>query len=351
MKIAIVFGGAGFIGKHLCASLLEDGHKVICVDNFSSSDENSIPETVFYNKNFVLSKYDVTKPSVLGETTKLLYRLLGKNGIHTLEYIHIYNLACPASPVQYKKDEERTLFASIDGMRHALNLAENLSILFPAEKDYVVRVLFTSTSEVYGDPDISPQHEGYEGKVSLYSDRACYDEGKRAAETLSWIKARKWKVGPGSHSKPLVHVARLFNTYGPMMDSDDGRVVSNFIVQALAGKLLTVYGDGSQTRSLCYVSDTVAGIRTLMDSNEQHFTAFNIGNPDERQIIEIADEVYGAVTHAEMPKMRVQFMPLPEADPKQRCPDISRMRALGWEPKVYLSDGIEVTVKYFKRVL
>jgi UDP-glucuronate decarboxylase len=303
----LVTGGAGFIGSHLCERLLGDGHEVICLDNFYTGRKINI-EHLLDDKYFELVRYDVTEPILL-------------------EVDQIYNLACPASPVHYQYNPVKTVKTNVMGTINMLGLAKRVR----------ARVLQASTSEVYGDPLVHPQREEYFGNVNTIGLRSCYDEGKRVAETLMMDYHRQNNVD--------TRIVRIFNTYGTRMLENDGRVVSNFIVQALRGEELTIYGDGSQTRSFCYVSDLVDGLVRLMNAEgEDAHMPVNIGNPGEFTMKELADEV-GKATGKEI---RVRYMPLPEDDPKQRQPDITRAKKLlNWQPTVPLSVGLKKTVDYF----
>ena len=309
-KRTLVTGGSGFIGSHLCARLLADGHDVLAADNFYSSDRHNVHE-LLKNPNFELVRHDVTFP---------LY----------VEVDEIYHLACPASPVYYQRDPVQTTKTCVHGSINMLGLAKRLG----------ARILLTSTSEVYGDPAVHPQAESYWGNVNPIGIRSCYDEGKRAAETLFFDYHRQ-------HALPI-KVARIFNTYGPKMQADDGRVVSNFIVQALRGEPLTVFGDGSQTRSFCYIDDMVDGLIKLMNSPPEVTGPVNLGNPGEFTMLELAKQV-AALTESDCP---IQHLPLPADDPTRRKPDISRARdLLGWQPTVPLNEGLARTVEYFRGVL
>lgn len=309
-KRTLVTGGSGFIGSHLCQRLLDMGHDVLAADNFYSSDRHNVHE-LLPNPRFELMRHDVTFP---------LY----------VEVDEIYHLACPASPVYYQRDPVQTTKTCVHGSINMLGLAKRLD----------ARILLTSTSEVYGDPAVHPQSESYWGNVNPIGIRSCYDEGKRAAETLFFDYHRQ-------HGLPI-KVARIFNTYGPRMQPDDGRVVSNFIVQALKGEPLTVFGDGSQTRSFCYIDDMVDGLISLMNSPREVTGPVNLGNPGEFTMIELAKQVI-ALTDSDS---ELQHLPLPADDPVRRRPDISRAReVLGWEPAVPLSEGLARTVDYFRGVL
>jgi len=309
-KRTLVTGGSGFIGSHLCQRLLDMGHDVLAADNFYSSDRHNVHELV-RNPRFELMRHDVTFP---------LY----------VEVDEIYHLACPASPVYYQRDPVQTTKTCVHGSINMLGLAKRLG----------ARILLTSTSEVYGDPAVHPQSESYWGNVNPIGIRSCYDEGKRAAETLFFDYHRQ-------HGLPI-KVARIFNTYGPRMQPDDGRVVSNFIVQALKGEPLTVFGDGSQTRSFCYIDDMVDGLISLMNSPREVTGPVNLGNPGEFTMIELAKQVI-ALTDSDC---ELQHLPLPADDPVRRRPDISRAReVLGWEPAVPLSEGLARTVDYFRGVV
>jgi UDP-glucuronate decarboxylase len=309
-KRTLVTGGSGFIGSHLCQRLLDMGHDVLAADNFYSSDRHNVHE-LLPNPRFELMRHDVTFP---------LY----------VEVDEIYHLACPASPVYYQRDPVQTTKTCVHGSINMLGLAKRLG----------ARILLTSTSEVYGDPAVHPQSESYWGNVNPIGIRSCYDEGKRAAETLFFDYHRQ-------HGLPI-KVARIFNTYGPRMQPDDGRVVSNFIVQALKGEPLTVFGDGSQTRSFCYIDDMVDGLISLMNSPREVTGPVNLGNPGEFTMIELAKQVI-ALTDSDC---ELQHLPLPADDPVRRRPDISRAReVLGWEPAVPLSEGLARTVDYFRGVL
>jgi UDP-glucuronate decarboxylase len=309
-KRTLVTGGSGFIGSHLCKRLLDMGHDVLAADNFYSSDRHNVHE-LLENPRFELIRHDVTFP---------LY----------VEVDEIYHLACPASPVYYQRDPVQTTKTCVHGSINMLGLAKRLG----------ARILLTSTSEVYGDPAVHPQSESYWGNVNPIGIRSCYDEGKRAAETLFFDYHRQ-------HGLPI-KVARIFNTYGPKMQPDDGRVVSNFIVQALKGEPLTVFGDGSQTRSFCYIDDMVGGLISLMNSPREVTGPINLGNPGEFTMIELAKQVM-ALTDSDC---ELQHLPLPADDPVRRKPDISRaQQVLGWEPAVPLSEGLARTVDYFRDVL
>ena len=309
----LVTGGAGFLGSHLCERLLADGHDVLCVDNFYTSTRRNIVHLLDH-PNFELLRHDVTFP---------LY----------VEVDRIYNLACPASPIHYQRDPVQTTKTSVHGAINMLGLAKRTG----------ARILQASTSEVYGDPEIHPQTEDYWGNVNPVGVRSCYDEGKRCAETLFFDYRRQ-------HGLPI-KVARIFNTYGPRMLPDDGRVVSNFIVQALEGRDITIYGDGSQTRSFCYVDDLVEGLIRLMESDAEVTGPINLGNPGEFTIKQLAEKVVALVGGASAPVSRLIHEPLPSDDPTQRQPDITKARGiLGWEPKVSLEDGLPKTVEYFRNL-
>jgi UDP-glucuronate decarboxylase len=305
MKV-LVTGGAGFLGSHLCEKLIESGHEVLCVDNlFTGSKENI--KHLLTNPNFEFMRHDVTFP---------LY----------VEVDQIYNLACPASPKHYQSDPAQTTKTSVIGAINMLGLAKRTG----------ARILQASTSEVYGDPEVHPQPEEYWGKVNPIGIRSCYDEGKRCAETLFFDYHRQYGVE--------IKVMRIFNTYGPRMDRNDGRVVSNFIVQALKGNEITIYGDGSQTRSFCYVDDLIGGMISLMNSPKGVIGPINIGNPNEFSISELASEVI-SLTNS---KSKVVALPLPEDDPRQRQPDTTKAKSiLGWAPSVQLEEGLKKTIEYF----
>ncbi|MEM9357611.1 MAG: UDP-glucuronic acid decarboxylase family protein [Pseudomonadota bacterium] len=308
-KRVLVTGGAGFVGSHLCGHLLKQGHEVLCVDNFFTGNRHNIGPYL-NDTEFELLRHDVTFP---------LY----------VEVDEIYNLACPASPIHYQHDPVQTTKTSVLGAINMLGLAKRLKC----------RVLQASTSEVYGDPEVHPQTEDYRGLVSISGPRACYDEGKRCAETLFYDYQRQHKLD--------VRVARIFNTYGPNMHPEDGRVVSNFIIQALKDEPITVFGDGSQTRSFCYVDDLIDGLSRLMNA-ENIEGAVNLGNPAELTIGGLATTIVDLVGS----KSEIEFRPLPIDDPRQRCPDISRAKhELGWEPKVELLDGLRRTIEYFDKLL
>ena len=307
MKKVLVTGGAGFLGSHLCERLLERGNDVICVDNFFTGNKSNVKH-LLSNPMFELMRHDVTFP---------LY----------LEVDEIYNLACPASPVHYQFDPIQTTKTSVFGAMNMLGLAKRTK----------AKILQASTSEVYGDPEVHPQPEGYWGKVNPIGIRSCYDEGKRCAETLFFDYHRQHQVE--------IKVARIFNTYGPRMHPEDGRVVSNFIVQALRGEDITIYGDGSQTRSFCYVDDLVEGFLRLMDTKECVTGPINLGNPFEFTMKELAEKVI-ALTNSES---SLVYHDLPQDDPKQRQPDIElASRELNWTPEVQLEEGLARTIEYFK---
>ena len=309
-KRVLVSGGAGFLGSHLCERLLADRHEVLCVDNFFTGSKENIAHLAG-NPRFELMRHDITFP---------LY----------VEVDQIYNLACPASPVHYQFDPVQTTKTSVHGAINMLGLAKRTK----------ARILQASTSEVYGDPEIHPQTEEYRGAVNPIGVRACYDEGKRCAETLFFDYQRQYGLD--------IRVARIFNTYGQRMHPNDGRVVSNFIVQALTGRALTVYGDGSQTRSFCYVDDLVEGLVRMMNTEGDVYRPVNLGNPHEVSIIELA----GRIIELTGSRVDVEYRELPADDPTQRCPDITRARALfDWEPRVSLGSGLERTIAYFRKVI
>jgi len=309
-KRILVTGGAGFVGSHLCDALLAAGHEVLCADNFFTGNKANI-EKLLDHPYFELIRHDVTFP---------LY----------VEVDEIYNLACPASPIHYQHDPVQTLKTSVHGAINMLGLAKRLK----------ARILQASTSEVYGDPNVHPQPEEYWGNVNPIGPRSCYDEGKRCAETLFFDYHRQFRLP--------IKVARIFNTYGPRMHPNDGRVVSNFIVQALRGDPITIYGDGKQTRSFCFVSDLVEGLRRLMDSPEDVTGPINLGNPGEFTMIELAEAVIRMTGSAST----MVFRPAPVDDPRQRQPDITKARGkLGWEPTIPLEQGLVQTIAYFDRLL
>ena len=309
-KRILVTGGAGFVGSHLCDRLVSAGNDVVCVDNFYTGDKRNIAH-LLTESNFELIRHDVTFP---------LY----------LEVDQIYNLACPASPVHYQHDPVQTTKTSVHGAINMLGLAKRTG----------ARILQASTSEVYGDPEIHPQPEHYWGKVNPVGVRSCYDEGKRCAETLFFDYWRQHRLE--------IKVARIFNTYGPRMHPDDGRVVSNFIVQALRREPLTIYGDGSQTRSFCYVDDLVDGLIRLMESRTDFTGPVNLGNPGEFSMLELATQVIQQTGSNSAP----EFKPMPQDDPQQRRPDIELARnELSWEPAIHLADGLKRTIDYFRRIL
>ena len=309
-KRVLVTGGAGFLGSYLCEALLAQGDDVLCVDNYFTGRRDNIAH-LMEHPNFEMLRHDVTFP---------LY----------VEVNEIYNLACPASPVHYQFDPVQTTKTSVIGAINMLGLAKRVK----------ARILQASTSEVYGDPTVSPQAEEYRGNVNPLGPRACYDEGKRCAETLFFDYHRQHNLS--------VKVVRIFNTYGPRMHPNDGRVVSNFIVQALQGHDITLYGEGSQTRSFCYVSDLIDGFVRMMASAPETAGPINIGNPHEISVRELAERILDLTGS----RSRIVHRPLPQDDPLQRCPDISRAReTLGWEPRVALEDGLRRTIPYFERLL
>ncbi|MDQ3002860.1 MAG: SDR family oxidoreductase [Fibrobacterota bacterium] len=309
MKRIMVTGGAGFLGSHLCERLVEQGNDVVCLDNYFTGAKRNV-EHLRARGNFELIRHDVTMPIFL-------------------EVDQIYNLACPASPIHYQYNPVKTIKTSVMGAINMLGLAKRVK----------ARILQASTSEVYGDPEIHPQKEDYWGHVNPIGFRSCYDEGKRVAETLFFDYKRQNKVD--------IRVMRIFNTYGPKMHPHDGRVVSNFIVQALQGKDITIYGDGSQTRSFCYVSDLIDGMVRLME-HPTMVGPVNVGNPNEFTIKELAEQVIAQTGS----KSKIIAKPLPSDDPKQRQPDITlAKKELGWTPKVELKEGLEKTIAYFDSLL
>jgi UDP-glucuronate decarboxylase len=310
MKKILVTGGAGFLGSHLCERLLKARCDVLCVDNFFTGSKENIAH-LLRSPYFELTRHDITFP---------LY----------VEVDQIYNLACPASPIHYQFDPVQTTKVSVHGTINMLGLAKRVK----------ARILQASTSEVYGDPEVHPQKEGYWGRVNPIGIRSCYDEGKRCAETLFFDYHRQHKLD--------IKVARIFNTYGPRMHPNDGRVVSNFVVQALRGEPITVHGKGDQTRSFCYVDDMVDGLVRLMGAERGFTGPVNLGNPEEFTILELAERVIRLTKS----RSRVKFKPLPQDDPKQRQPDIDLARKkLKWGPKVRLEDGLKETIRYFRAVL
>jgi UDP-glucuronate decarboxylase len=309
-KRILVTGGAGFLGGHLCERLLADGHDVLCLDNFFTGTKKNVAH-LLSNPYFELMRHDVTFP---------LY----------VEVDEIYNLACPASPIHYQFDPVQTTKTSVHGAINMLGLAKRVK----------AKIFQASTSEVYGDPAVHPQPEHYWGHVNPIGPRSCYDEGKRCAETLFFDYRRQHEL--------RIKVARIFNTYGPRMHPNDGRVVSNFIVQALRNEPITLYGDGTQTRSFCYVDDLIEGFVRLMDSSDDLTGPMNLGNPGEFTMIELAE----AVRELTGSRSELVHEPLPQDDPRQRQPDIEfARRELGWEPKVSLREGLKPTIAYFDRLL
>ena len=310
MKKILITGGAGFLGSHLCDKLIAKGHDILCVDNYFTGSKSNI-QHLLGNSRFELIRHDVTFP---------LY----------VEVDEIYNLACPASPIHYHWDPVQTTKTSVHGAINMLGLAKRVK----------AKILQASTSEVYGDPEVHPQPESYWGKVNPVGIRSCYDEGKSAAETLFFDYWRQHAL--------QIKVVRIFNTYGPRMHPNDGRVVSNFIVQALKGQEITIYGDGSQTRSFCYVTDLLELMVRAMDTGEDFTGPVNIGNPGEFSVLELAELVI-KITGS---KSKIIFQPLPPDDPKQRKPDITlAKRELGWEPIIDLEQGLEETINYFRNVI
>ena len=309
-KKILVTGGAGFLGSHLCDKLIAQGHDVLCVDNFFTGTKANVAHLMSH-PNFELMRHDVTFP---------LY----------VEVDEIYNLACPASPIHYQRDPVQTTKTSVHGAINMLGLAKRVK----------AKILQASTSEVYGDPEVHPQPESYWGRVNPVGVRSCYDEGKRCAETLFFDYWRQHELE--------IKVVRIFNTYGPRMHPNDGRVVSNFIVQALKGDDITIYGDGSQTRSFCYVDDLLEAMVRAMNTGSEFTGPVNIGNPTEFTMLELAELVLNLTKS----KSRIVNQPLPQDDPKQRKPDIRLAKeALGWEPKVNLDDGLWETISYFKKLI
>ncbi|CAN5343448.1 SDR family oxidoreductase [soil metagenome] len=309
-KQILVTGGAGFLGSHLCERLLGSGHEVICLDNFYTGKKSNIAPFLKHPR-FELLRHDITFP---------LY----------IEVDQIYNLACPASPIHYQFDPVQTTKTSVHGAINVLGIAKRVG----------ARVLQASTSEVYGDPEVHPQPEEYRGRVNMIGIRSCYDEGKRCAETLFFDYRRQYNL--------RIKVARIFNTYGPLMHANDGRVVSAMVVQALKNKPLTIFGDGTQTRSFCFVSDLIEGLVRLMGTPDDFTGPMNLGNPEEFTINELAQRII-ELTGSRSP---LTYKPLPEDDPKQRCPDIGlARREIGWEPQVRLAEGLKRTIDYFERVL
>jgi UDP-glucuronate decarboxylase len=309
-KRILVTGGAGFLGSHLCDRLIREGHDVLCLDNFFTGTKRNILH-LMQNPNFELIRHDLAFPVFL-------------------EVDEIYNLACPASPVHYQHNPVKTVKTNVLGSIHMLGLAKRVH----------AKILQASTSEVYGDPVVHPQPESYWGNVNTIGIRSCYDEGKRCAETLFFDYHRQNNVN--------IRVVRIFNTYGPRMHPNDGRVVSNFIVQALNNQDITVYGDGSQTRSFCYMDDLIDGMVRMMNGRDEFVGPVNLGNPTEFTILELAEKIIDATDS----KSRIVFRPLPEDDPLQRQPDISLAKEkLQWEPGTALDEGLQTTIAYFKTAL
>jgi UDP-glucuronate decarboxylase len=310
MKRILVTGGAGFIGSHLCERLLAQGHEVLCVDNFYTGTRRNVAR-LMDDQNFELMRHDVTFPLFV-------------------EVDEIYNLACPASPIHYQYDPVQTTKTSVHGAINMLGLAKRRR----------AKIFQASTSEVYGDPTVHPQVEEYWGNVNPIGFRSCYDEGKRCAETLFFDYHRQHKL--------RIKVARIFNTYGPRMHPNDGRVVSNFVVQALKGQPITLYGDGQQTRSFCYVDDLVDGFLRLMDTGDEVPGPINLGNPGEFTIKQLAETVIELTAS----RSKIEYRPLPQDDPRQRQPDISKAKALlGWQPTIQLEEGVRRTIAYFDDLL
>jgi len=308
MKRILITGGAGFIGSHLCERLLNEGNEVICLDNYFTGSKQNVKH-LLDNHNFELVRHDITSP-------------------YFVEVDEIYNLACPASPIHYQYNPIKTVKTSVMGAINVLGLAKRIK----------AKVLQASTSEVYGDPEVHPQPEVYWGNVNPIGIRSCYDEGKRCAETLFMDYHRQNGV--------KIKIVRIFNTYGPRMHPDDGRVVSNFIVQALQGKDITIYGDGKQTRSFQYVDDLVEAMIRTMNTGDDFIGPVNTGNPGEFTMLELAEKVIELTGTTS----KITFLPLPSDDPKQRRPDISLAKEkLGWEPKVALDEGLQKTIEYFKQ--
>ncbi|MDE0973502.1 MAG: SDR family oxidoreductase [Candidatus Nanopelagicales bacterium] len=309
-KRVLVTGGAGFIGSHLCERLLNRGDQVLCVDNFYSSTRENVAH-LLPHPNFELMRHDITFPLFV-------------------EVDQIYHLACPASPIHYQRDPVQTTKTAVHGSINMLGLAKRTK----------ARVLLTSTSEVYGDPAVHPQNEDYWGNVNPIGPRACYDEGKRAAETLFFDYWRQHKLE--------IKVVRLFNTYGPRMHPQDGRVVSNFVMSALTGSPITIYGDGSQTRSFCYVEDLIDGLIAMMESDVEITGPINLGNPSEFTVKELAEKIIEKIPTT----CTMDFLPLPQDDPVRRQPDITRAKTqLGWEPTIALDQGLDRTIDYFRGVI
>lgn len=309
-KRILVTGGAGFLGSHLSERLVEQGHDVLCVDNFFTGRKRNV-EHLLDKHNFELMRHDVTFP---------LY----------VEVDRIYNLACPASPIHYQRDPVQTTKTSVHGAINMLGLAKRVK----------ARILQASTSEVYGDPEVHPQTEDYWGRVNTVGIRACYDEGKRCAETLFFDYWRQHQLE--------IKVMRIFNTYGPRMHPNDGRVVSNFIMQALKNEPISIYGDGSQSRSFCYVDDLIEGMIRLMNSPSDIIGPMNIGNPGEFTMLELAEKVITLTQSSS----KIEFFPLPQDDPRQRQPNIDLAKEkLDWEPKVCLEDGLKETISYFRKLV
>ena len=308
-KRVLVTGGAGFIGSFLCESLIKKGYYVICCDNFYTGNKENL-KNIYNHKNFELLRHDVTFP---------LY----------VEVDEIFNFACPASPIHYQNDPVQTVKTCVHGAINMLGLAKRTN----------ARIMQASTSEIYGDPEVHPQNESYKGAVSIEGPRACYDEGKRCAETIFWDYQRQHQID--------VKVIRIFNTFGPRMQPNDGRVVSNFILQALANKDITVYGKGNQTRSFCYIDDLISGILTMMEV-ENFSGPINLGNPSEISILDLASEIIDLTGS----NSKIMYKDLPVDDPQMRCPDISLAnKKLGWSPKFDRKTGLKKTIKYFELLL
>ena len=309
-KRILVTGGAGFLGSHLCERLIEEGNEVICLDNYYTGSKNNIFNLI-NNENFELLRHDICFP---------LY----------VEVDEIYNLACPASPIHYQYDPVQTTKTSVHGSINMLGLAKRQN----------AKIFQASTSEVYGDPEIHPQNESYWGRVNPIGPRSCYDEGKRCAETLFFDYYRQHKL--------KIKIARIFNTYGPRMHPNDGRVVSNFIIQALKNEDITIYGDGKQTRSFCFVDDLIGAMLLIMNTEDDFTGPINIGNPEEHTIQEIAEKIIDLTNS----NSQIIFKQLPEDDPKQRKPDISIAKGkINWEPKINLVNGLKQTINYFEKIL